>query len=199
MEFIEFPKIARLNRACTITEKIDGTNAQVFLVEACGDDPEHSNLIARVRDQRFEVGYLDVFAGSRTRWITPTADNYGFAAWVKANAEALSLLGPGSHFGEWWGAGIQRRYGVDGKRFSLFNTARWRDKLPTDVVGLVPTLHEGQFSTGVVDECIAHLKSRGSVAAPGFMKPEGVVVYMHANRTMYKVTCEKDAEHKGAA
>lgn len=30
--FAEFPKIARLSRECVITEKIDGTNAQVVVL-----------------------------------------------------------------------------------------------------------------------------------------------------------------------
>lgn len=45
-EFTEFPKIYRWTRELIITEKIDGTNAQVFI----GDD----GLIV---------------AGSRTRWL----------------------------------------------------------------------------------------------------------------------------------
>lgn len=98
MEFTGFPKIARLNREIVITEKIDGTNAQIFINEAGG-----------------------LFAGSRTRWITPGKDdNYGFAGWVERNRKELLKLGPGQYFGEWWGAGIQRRYGMTEKVFSLF-------------------------------------------------------------------------------
>ena len=33
MEFQEFPKMARLTREVIVTEKIDGTNAQVFIAE----------------------------------------------------------------------------------------------------------------------------------------------------------------------
>ena len=33
MEFEEFPKVPRLSRGCVITEKIDGTNAQVMVDE----------------------------------------------------------------------------------------------------------------------------------------------------------------------
>ena len=33
MEFMEFPKIASLSRECIITEKIDGTNGQIFIDE----------------------------------------------------------------------------------------------------------------------------------------------------------------------
>lgn len=32
MEFQEFPKMARLSREMIVTEKIDGTNAQVYIV-----------------------------------------------------------------------------------------------------------------------------------------------------------------------
>ncbi|MCJ7726507.1 MAG: hypothetical protein MUP76_09000, partial [Acidimicrobiia bacterium] len=47
-----------------------------------------------------------------SRWITPEVDNYGFARWVKDHEEELRTgLGAGLHFGEWWGQGIQRRYG----------------------------------------------------------------------------------------
>ena len=31
MNFIEFPKMARLSREAIITEKIDGTNASIFI------------------------------------------------------------------------------------------------------------------------------------------------------------------------
>ena len=84
MEFQEFGKIARLSRECTITEKIDGTNASIFI----GENGEF-------------------LIGSRSRWITPEEDNYGFAKWALTNKEELLKLGVGHHFGEWWGIGIQ--------------------------------------------------------------------------------------------
>lgn len=102
--FEDFPKIARLSRMMTITEKIDGTNAQIYITPG---SPEEPGIIATMRDD--SETDLIMFAGSRTRWITPEADNYGFAAWAKAHAEELFKLGAGRHFGEWWGSGIQRR------------------------------------------------------------------------------------------
>lgn len=90
MEFVEFPKMPRLSRECVITEKIDGTNAQIFIADDC-----ETMLI-----------------GSRTRWITPENDNAGFARWCMEHKEDLLRLGPGRHFGEWWGQGIQRNYGL---------------------------------------------------------------------------------------
>jgi hypothetical protein len=183
-EFVEFPKMARLSREIIVTEKIDGTNAQVCVVELDGY-PAPGSV--------WESDGLAIFAGSRTRWITPDSDNFGFAAWVRDNAEELALLGPGSHFGEWWGAGIQRRYGLDHKRFSLFNVDRWGDDAARpSCCHVVPALYRGPFDTAAIDDTLDKLARYGSVCAPGFMKPEGVVVYHTAARTGFKKTIEKD-------
>jgi len=183
IEFEAFPKIARLNRGMVITEKIDGTNAAVVITEDG------------------EIG-----AQSRSRLITPEADNYGFAGWVQRNANLLvEILGPGRHFGEWWGSGIQRKYGLSGsdKRFSLFNSARWNveadgfDRVAG--LGVVPVLHTGPFDNASINAVVTMLGAGGSIAAPGFMRPEGVVVFQVASRTMFKVTVDGDAAPKGAA
>lgn len=44
---------------------------------------------------------------------------------------------------------------------------------------------------------LEQLRTRGSVAAPGFMKPEGVVVFHTASQQLFKVTLENDDERKG--
>lgn len=181
IEFEAFPKIPRLNREMVITEKIDGTNAAVIITEDG------------------EVG-----AQSRNRLITPKDDNYGFAGWVSRNSEVLAdTLGPGRHFGEWWGSGIQRKYGLTGsdKRFSLFNSARWDDADLSYVDGLsvVPVLWTGTFDNTAISAQIVLLRMFGSVASPGFMRPEGVVVWQSASRTMFKVTVDGDDAPKGAA
>jgi hypothetical protein len=190
LEFQEFPKMARLSRDIIITEKIDGTNAQLLISED---------------------GSITV--GSRTRWITPQDDNYGFAKWVEENKSTLIKLGTGRHFGEWWGSGIQRGYGLQKgeKRFSLFNVGRWalhgtepkriltadprvekyQDVLP-EGVGLVPELYRGKFDTAIIDDVLRQLELRGSVASPGFMKPEGIVVFHIAGNVGFKKTIDKD-------
>ncbi len=172
-EFIPFESIKRLSQICCVTEKIDGTNAQVFI-------PDDLSC---------------VLAGSRTRWITPENDNYGFAKWVKENEAELMKLGPGRHFGEYWGQGIQRRYGLNEKRFSLFNSARWTDEVRPACCSVVPVLHVGPFSMDMVDELMVSLRENGSVAAPGFKDPEGVVVYLSTSRTLFKRTFDGD-KHK---
>jgi hypothetical protein len=206
LEFREFPKLARLSREIVITEKLDGTNASVYVfprpVDGCpGSDASQAEWESA---KEKAVVVIDdcptlILAGSRTRWITPEDDNFGFAAWVKENAEQLAELGPGHHFGEWWGRGIQRTYGLAERRFSLFNTGRWvpyqsgfaGDECPP-CCGIVPILYRGEFNTDSVQRELDILKNTGSRAAPGFMDPEGVVVYHTAAGVCFKKTLGDD-------
>lgn len=192
-EFESFASIARLSRDVTVTEKIDGTNGQIYV----GHD-----------------GYVK--AGSRNRWLglSKNEDAFGFARWVDDHQDELREgLGAGRHFGEWFGAGIQRRYGLDEKRFALFNAGRWSDD-PEErgndpITGLskpprpacchvVPVLYRGLFDTAVIDGILASLASGGSRVSPGFMKPEGIVVWHEHARVLFKKTIGDDG-HKGAA
>lgn len=185
--------MARLSRDAIVTEKIDGTNAQVLVTE----------------DRQ-------IYAGSRTRWITPEDDNFGFAAWVRDHSEELLELGPGRHFGEWWGQGIQRKYGLSEKRWSLFNTVRWcyHDDEPQRIVTqdpriekwqqrlpecchLVPILYAGDFDMDMINLTLFHLSESGSRAAPGFMNPEGVVIYHTAANMAFKKTLGNDGAKGG--
>lgn len=190
-EFVGFPKIARFNRPWIITEKIDGTNAQVLIVPR---EETNEGAVA-------VVGDLALYAGSRTRFITPENDNQGFARWVLEHAEELAGLGVGAHFGEWWGLGIQRSYGLNEKRFSLFNVHKWGTERP-GCCHVVPWL-AGSASIeslgAIASNCIAMLRRDGSTAAPGFMRPEGIVMFHAASSQLYKITLEKDEEPKSAA
>jgi hypothetical protein len=194
MDFQDFPKMARLSRECIITEKIDGTNAQVFIAPGYPNSP---GCITSWFDDETGTDMV-MYAGSRTRWITPEEDNYGFAAWVKANAYDLKSLGVGRHFGEWWGAGIQRRYGLNEKRFSLFNVTRWKEEHP-GCCHVVPELFRGTFSTERAEFALSCLASSGSWASPGFERPEGIVVYHVAAGIGFKKTVEKDEMSKQQA
>jgi hypothetical protein len=221
--FAPWPKIARLNRDITITEKIDGTNSAVG-VERVMPDMEHAlafgdlevsdlrrtNTTAIVvcedPDSTTPVVAYWVWAQSRKRVITPgkSTDNFGFAGWVAEHAEALvSTLGEGLHFGEWWGRGIQSGYDQEGKRFSLFNTARYGHLADEDSfedgtrLTAVPTLYQGPFGQFHIDAALDRLHTGGSLAAPGFMRPEGIIVFHSAAQTMFKVTLEGDESPKG--
>lgn len=170
--FEPYGKTPRWRSQVVVTEKIDGSNCFILVPE----DPS-----------------LPVVAGSRNRYITPggkATDNFGFAAWVADNAEKLRRLGPGRHNGEWWGCGIGRGYGLTERRWSLFQATRWADEdlramdLPSNVY-MVPLLARREMDPrrGVenpIQAAIERLELEGSVAAPGFKKPEGIIVALAA-------------------
>lgn len=152
MEFQTFGKIERYEKAhVTITEKIDGTNACIAI-------DEDGNMTLQ----------------SRNRIITVDDDNYGFAQWAtKANTDGAlaSFFGPGRHYGEWWGVGIQRGYGTAARYFSPFNTGLFnqdRDDYPEHVTPL-PVMWKGMLTTlnAGVDSVMEALATNGSHTLPG--------------------------------
>jgi hypothetical protein len=116
-----------------VTEKIDGTNACVVILNG------------------------SIFAQSRNKIITPEDDNYGFAGWVERNKEELMKLGEGYHYGEWAGPGIQNnRHQLTAKTFFLF---RPYQDLPS-CCQVVPFLYEGDVTNiEVLDNILAELKN----------------------------------------
>lgn len=197
-----FPKIPRLHREVIITEMIDGTNGLIHIERhTFGTGVEVEPGVTVVMDDTshdvdgFPEFEFHIRAGSKNRWITPDDDNYGFAAWVKEHAVDLAQLGPGHHYGEWWGKGIQRGYGLSERRFSLFNTSRWWDLWSrpacVDVVPIIAAVN-GSNLNAFVGLSLGTLKQSGSYAALGYMNPEGIVVYHTAANTPFKVTLDKD-------
>lgn len=177
MEFKEYPKITRLDKVqMHITQKIHGTNAAVCVYNVGTE----------------EAPEWKVHAQSRTRIITPLSDNYGFAAFVSENAqEMIEKLGPGIHYGEWAGIGINSGEGLKEKIFVLFDHWRYpadRPLPPKTVV--VPVLYSGELQLGKIEECLADLKANGSKLSPGFMRPEGIVITIGGAR--YKAVFEAE-------
>lgn len=182
-EFEAWPKIPRLRRECVITEKIDGTNGQLFIRGSC------------------------IYVGSRNRWlgsvrfhpeaedlaVVRSGDNYGFLAWVEQNYFELFKLGEGRFYGEWYGKGIQRGYGLDEKRFALFNRAPGE----CSCVSVVPFIVAANYTDGIIELALDRLRSDGSLAVPGFRRPEGVVVNFPQAKTRFKVLLENDDKPKG--
>jgi hypothetical protein len=205
IEFKAWPKIPRLKKDMVVTEKIDGTNAAVIVQKLEHGASYDADMVAKVElgDGSYLVG-----AQSRNKLIRPGEDNAGFAAWAFANAAILAaMLGPGHHYGEWWGSGVQRRYGMDHKVFSLFNVNRypaiiegWKPSLEwagiDHQVRTVPHLYSGPFDVAMIEAILADLREGGSEAAPGFMNPEGVVVYHAGAGTTFKAFVE-DTGPKG--
>jgi hypothetical protein len=207
LEFQGFPSIKRLSRDIIITEKLDGTNAQIYieLRDNVPQDELDSGVAPFMSVQRDGIDYV-MLAGSRTRWLGKGKyDNFGFGEWVGKHSDELLKLGPGRHFGEWYGKGIQRGYGLTNKRFSLFNVSRWKtccsDAEEYEVLpgccGVVPILYKGPFTEEAIYLALDALATGGSVAAPGFMDPEGIVVFHTASNTLFKKTFKGDEKGKG--
>jgi hypothetical protein len=118
----------------------------------------------------------DIFIGSRARWLSEKEDNHGFYKWVVERQDYIKdNVPPGRYYGEFVGKGIQRGYGLDIKRFYLFSTySSFEDGeengfYQVPVLSMTTNLHEAARDA-------EYLYAAGSVAVPGFMKPEGVVV-----------------------
>lgn len=170
--FKEWPKISRHDSPVTVSEKLDGTNSAIVI----SDDG------------------TEFFCQSRNKIIVPgKTDNAGFAGWVESVKDTLiPELGPGYHYGEWWGCGIQRNYGLKHKQFSLFNTRRWAGyEFKTPNVDHVPIMYEGPADWDLIKQLADTLKELGSVRVPGFMRPEGMVVYYQHNDMLLKVILDK--------
>ena len=174
-EFKPFPKIGKFGSVhMSITQKIHGTNAQVAII------PNPT------------TGELELYTGSRTRWIYPGDDNYGFAAFVHANkAEFIEKLGPGVHFGEWAGPGINSGEGLSEKTFVLFDFWRYPPERPLPPkCAVVPVLYTGRIDLDEVPKAMEDLKTNGSKLVSGFMRPEGVVVSV--SNVRYKKVFEEE-------
>ncbi len=188
-DFKKFPKISRLQSPVIITEKIDGTNGLIYI------GPEG-----------------DVYAGSRNRWLSIEDDNYGFARWVDLHSTVLrDTLDVGWHYGEWFGQGIARGYGLDHKRFYLFAVDRYPDlRDNNDLVlpggtqlGVVPVMMRSvQFDPLLhIQECINKFADTAELG-PGrsninnFPRPEGFCIFFEHNHMILKVVLDKHDEKK---
>lgn len=176
-----WPSIQRLSSEdIHITEKIDGTNG-----------------IIRITDEGV------VLAGSRNRWLsnpdgTPPAkkqdDNFGFAVWVYERADQLKRSPPGTYYGEFYGAGIARKYDMSERRWAMFGRPSFEH---VDGVDRVPLLYLGLWDYASIELAVSALAHKGSALVPGFMDPEGVVVHCLRSGAKFKKFCRNDAlKHK---
>lgn len=195
MEFERFSSLTCFSQGWTITEKLDGTNAQIgwWPINHWECEPENALLERK--------GFC-LFAGSRNRWLSIENDNAGFARYAVANAEELFKLGEGRHFGEWYGSGIQRGYGLTGgeKRFALFNTLRWKDNPERpECCEVVHTFINNDYldnPSSSAESIMSNLKENGSYQCPGFMNPEGIVMFHRKSSVSFKKTFDYDEKGK---
>jgi hypothetical protein len=94
-------------------------------------------------------------------------------------------------------SGIQRGYNLPKgeKRFSLINVSVWNEENLPACCSVVPILYTGMFDTAMIKQVMNNLKVNGSVASPGFMNPEGVMVYITSASQYFKAPF--DENHKG--
>lgn len=193
-EFHSYPKIPRYeNETFTLSEKIDGSNGVINI----NDDGK-------------------IIAGSRTQWLIGqdskgrNIDNHGFRQWVADHHDDLLKLGVGTHYGEWYGNKINRKYGLDHNRFMLFNRTRYesniskqmaiqsicpgtpstRDELFPSCCELETVLMDNVCFNALPDLVREFCKSfitNGSRHVPGFKNPEGLIVRSNLRGTLYKV------------
>ena len=177
-EFNGYPKTKRLDDATfVISEKIDGSNGVIHV------DPYTKA----------------VTAGSRSKWLgddgSKSWDNHGFGEWVKENTSELQKLPAGIHYGEWYGRGINRNYGLKERKFMLFDRKKYQDlpSLPECVeleTLLTPELSIWFLGRTCCEE-LDDLKENGSRHVPGFMKPEGIIVRFKSMGQVMKVILDK--------
>jgi len=137
MDFQSFAEIENVSSIqFSITQKLHGTNACVFIFQTQG-------------------GSLDLKCGSRTRWVTPGDDNYGFATFVYQHKdEFIAKLGEGRHYGEWVGPQIGSSEGLTEKTLVLFAWWRFTNKLLPPRTRLVPVLYNGPVDMEQIAKCI---------------------------------------------
>ena len=88
-EFIEFPKMARLSREVIVTEKLDGTNAQIFIQHESLESKDSGNpLVQGFVPDAIMVDYLNICASAR---IKP-GNGVNSYTYIKAIAEELRGL-----------------------------------------------------------------------------------------------------------
>lgn len=172
--FKPFSKIMRIdNITMSITQKIHGTNAQIFI------DNEKN-----------------IYVSSRNRLLSVYDDNVGFCRFVIYNKDYLiEHLGVGRHYGEWAGKGINNGEGLSINKLFLFNWKRFINNGLEDIekhpqIGFVPVLYNGGLDLEKIEQTMTSLKENGSYISPGFMKPEGIVIDI--NGTLYKKTFDQE-------
>lgn len=152
----KYPKIHRAeNINCILSEKLDGTNGVIYI----GEDRK------------------TIKAGSRNQWITSQKDNFGFAKFVYDNRQDLLKMGPGYHYGEWVGPGINRNYDLQERKFYLFPSGKIEAR--PECCHSIPIEATCTFeSLFVVTDFIRQdLVERGSFLNPAY-QAEGIVIYL---------------------
>lgn len=198
-----YPKTSRLFSPVVVTEKVDGTNGCIMITDSpsslCASFPwNDSPSWVEIPGRGMEDGKVWVSAGSKSRLLDPSSkgDNFGFCKWVHANAYLLFQdLGVGVHHGEWAGKGIQRGYGLENKKFFLFNTRRFKDaEFMTPDLHTVPVLYEGEYYGTLpydMEQELSLTGSRVNCLSSTSIRSEGICIFWSHDNTIKKVVWNK--------
>jgi hypothetical protein len=94
-EFESFPKIPRLSRDVTVTEKIDGSNVQVVIQRLPPEPPAFLHAVTQT--VVYDNSCYAVFAGSRSRWVTlPAGSPTMRMSWSSSSARGAITTGGGA-------------------------------------------------------------------------------------------------------
>ena len=198
--YASFPSIERLeNIYCVISEKVDGTNGLIEINEV------------------FPVGEpkeIQIRFGSRNRYITFNNDNADFANFfrhyearfkdvaadiilkeLEVSGETLTECQeqyPLRIYGEWFGSGIQRGYGLKDKFFMPFSTFYAEKLIEYQVPNIVKPniMYTGKFNKLTADMCMNTLAIHGSGIIKDYKRPEGIVIHFPKYNFRLKQTFE---------
>lgn len=200
--FEPFPKIPRLMKDIIITEKIDGTNAGILITEELDIHASSRKRWITPEDDNF--GFARWVEENAEDLVTDLGAGMHFGEWwgskiqrtYDQEVKRLSLFNV-----ERWG---EQQPSKDprceethitsrkGERVCACKDYRPLKTFTTPNLGVVPVLYQGSLhiieNTFAPTSILGALRLEGSVAAPGFMNPEGIVVYFKAAHQPFKLT-----------
>jgi hypothetical protein len=221
IQFHAWPKIGRLNRDIIITEKLDGTNAAIGItadgrvyaqsrtrIITSQDDnagfarwvEKHADLLREHLGEGLHFGeWWGVSIGrgydlserrfslfNTKRWHSEVAGLMALAALRDKGAAVYTV--PVLYEGPWTGV-----FGYKNEAGEWHSTTEPHDPEWPAIMGQENP--RPRFAPNFILEWLARV---GSQAAPGFARPEGIVIYHRAGDTLFKVTIDKDEQWKGA-
>lgn len=174
--FPKYPKTLRYeNLRVVITEKIDGTNG---LIEISPDGVRFGSRNCYLNEHKDNYGFFNFFSQFENRIMESFSPEYDGLVHI---------------YGEWFGAGIQRTYGLKEKYFMPFSPYWANTLIEVGVPNIVPPY---QFYAGKMDSvreemAFQTLKEEGSQLVPGWKRPEGIIIHYLDNNLKIKRTLDK--------
>lgn len=220
-EFVGWPKIGRLNRDIIITEKIDGTNAAVGITAGgIVYAQSRTRIITPQNDNAGFARWVEQHADALREHL---GEGLHFGEWwgvgIGRNYDLSERRFSLFNTKRWYNdvTGLMALAALRGKGVAVYTVPVLYEGPWTGTFGYKNEAGEWQSTTEAHDPpwdaimntanprprfapnfIIEWLQRVGSQAAPGFARPEGIVIYHRAGDICFKVTIEKDEQWKGA-